>query len=373
MVRPTLQLRINKGDTIDGKYIVLKKLGEGGCGSVFRCRHVKRAEVEVAVKILENAVDLPRFKREQRVLGGVRSNVNVIKLLDHGDHDRHPYLVLEFMEGGSLRDLLNSRGKLSVEEAAWVLIQAVRGLRASHTVHRDLKPENLLVNKGQNGRNVTWVIGDSRKGAAVKVADFGLAKNRDPGQTNLTNTGQIMGTPLYMSPEQCRNTRDVTIHSDIYSLGVILYELVVGKPPFDADNAYDIMAMHCNEEMPYPPRMDPRIRNIIARCCAKSAKDRYRSLIALERDLSSVAGLGEPAPDTFRIGAFMMLFLTFLVIAALVWLVHDDLLRMGKDWWNGTGGAKPRAVQPAAPISASPTSSAPGSPVAPAPAHAAPR
>jgi serine/threonine-protein kinase len=354
MARETLQLTLNKGDTIDGKYIVLKKLGEGGCGSVFRCRHVKKTEVEVAVKVLENAADEPRFRREQKVLGAVRST-NVIKLLDYGKHDRHPYLVLEFMEGGSVRDLLNARGKLPAEEAAWVTIQAVRGLRASRTVHRDLKPENLLVSKGQNGRNVTLTVGDAKKGAAIKVADFGLAKNRDPGQTNLTNTGQIMGTPLYMSPEQCRNTRDVTTSSDIYSLGVILFELVTGKPPFDADNAYDIMAMHCNEELPFPSRMDPRVRNVIARCCAKSAKDRYRTLLALERDLSGVAGLGEPEPDRFRIGAFLLLLVTFLAVAALLWLVHDDLLKIASDWWNGTGGtAHPRALPHTAPPAAPP-------------------
>jgi serine/threonine-protein kinase len=350
MARETLQLRLNKGDTVDAKYLVIKKLGEGGCGSVFRCRHVKKTEDEVAVKVLENAADEPRFRRERKVLGTVRS-INVIKLLDHGQHDRFPYLVLEFMEGGSVRDLLNARGKLGAEEAAWVVIQAVRGLRASRTVHRDLKPENLLVDKGQNGRNVPLNVGDTKKGAAIKVADFGLAKNRDPGQTNLTNTGQIMGTPLYMSPEQCRNTRDVTTSSDIYSLGIILFELVVGKPPFDADNAYDIMAMHCNEELPYPQRMDPRVRNIIARCCAKSPKDRYRTLLALERELAKVAGLGEPEPDKFRIGTFLLLLVVFLAIAALLWLARDDLMKLVSDWWNGTGNAHhavPHAQPPAA-------------------------
>jgi serine/threonine-protein kinase len=353
MARETLQLRLNKGDTIDGNYLVIKKLGEGGCGSVFRCRHAKKTELEVAVKVLENAADEPRFRRERKVLSTVRS-IYVIKLLDHGQHERFPFLVLEFMEGGSVRDLLNARGKLAPDEAAWVVIQAVRGLRASRTVHRDLKPENLLVDKGQNGRNVPLTIGDTKKGATIKVADFGLAKNRDPGQTNLTNTGQIMGTPLYMSPEQCRNTRDVTTSSDIYSLGIILFELATGKPPFDADNAYDIMAMHCNEELPYPPRIDPRVRNVIARCCAKSPKDRYRTLLALERDLAKVAGLGEPEPDKFRIGTFLLLLVVFLAIAALLWLARDDLAKMVTDWWNGTGHASHAAPHGQPPAAAPP-------------------
>jgi len=348
MARETLQLKLAKGDLIDAKYVVLKKLGEGGCGSVFRCRALKEQDREVAVKILENSSDEKRFKREAKVLKSVRSN-HVIKLLADGAHDRHMYMVLEFMEGGSVRDLLTARGKLSAEEAAWIIIQSLRGLRASKTVHRDLKPENLLVNKGQNGRNVPLVIDDARKGAAIKVADFGLAKNRDPGQTNLTNTGQIMGTPLYMSPEQCRNTRDVTTASDIYSMGIIFYELVTGKPPFDADNAYDIMAMHCNEILPFPPRIDPRVRTIIARCTAKSPRERYRSLLAMERDLCVVAGIGEPEPDRFKLGTFVLLFMTFLVVAAVLWLVHEDLLRMVTDWWSGTGGATSHATVPLLP------------------------
>jgi serine/threonine protein kinase len=338
MGRETLQLRLNKGDTIDGKFVIVKKLGEGGCGSVFRCRDIKDHDTEVAIKVLESNArgDHDRFRREQKVLRGVR-NQYVIRLLGDGRHEQFPYLVLEFMEGGSVRDLLNTRGKLGAEEASWVVIQAVRGLRASRTVHRDLKPENLLVNKGQNGRNVTLVIGDARKGATVKVADFGLAKYRDPGQTNLTNTGQIMGTPLYMSPEQCRNTRDVGTSSDIYAIGIILYELVVGKPPFDADNAYDIMAMHCNEELPYPARIDPRVRAIIMRCCAKAAKDRYKSLLGLERELAKVAGLGEPEPDRLRLGPVFLLVITFAVIALILYILKDDFTRMVGDWWNGTG------------------------------------
>jgi len=338
MARETLSLKINKGDLIDSRYLVLKKLGEGGCGSVFRCRSIKDQDREVAVKILENPSDEKRFKREAKVLKAVRSN-HVIKLLADGSHDRHMYMVLEFMEGGSVRDLLSSRGKISSEEAAWIIIMAVRGLRASKTVHRDLKPENLLLNKGQNGRNVPFLIDDARKGAAIKVADFGLAKNRDQSQTNLTNTGQIMGTPLYMSPEQCRNTRDVTTASDIYSMGIILFELAHGKPPFDADNAYDIMAMHCNEPLAFPPRLDPRVRNVIAKCTAKTPKDRYRSLLALERDLCAVAGIGEPEPDRFRVGTFLLLLVTFLVVAALLWLVHEDVWRMITDWWSGSGSS----------------------------------
>lgn len=332
MARVTLELKLNKNDVIGGRFTVTKKLGEGGCGSVYRCHLVKQPNLEVAVKVLENASDLARFRREARVLGAVR-NPHVVRLLDRGTHDGHPYLVLEFMDGGSLRDLMDDRGRLSPEESAWVLVQAVRGLRSSRTVHRDLKPENLLIGRSLGPtRSLSLVVGDIRKGAVVKVADFGLAKNPDPSTTRLTNTGQVMGTPVYMSPEQCRNTSTVNFRSDVYSLGVMLFEMVTGKPPFEANNAYDIMAKHCNEAPRYP-RMDERIKAICERCLAKSVKDRYPTLYALERDLAKVAGLDEPAPDS-RLTTWLAIIIGLVVLAGLGWLMREQLLGQLQEWWQ---------------------------------------
>jgi serine/threonine-protein kinase len=332
MARPTLQLKLKANDLIGNRYVVLKKLGEGGCGSVYRARLVKDQDREVAIKVLENASDIARFRREAKVLRAA-NNIYVLKCLDQGVHDRHPYLVLEYMEGGSVRDLIDSRGRLSPEEAAWVLIMAVRGLRAARTLHRDLKPENLLVGRGSGGR-LNLVVGDIRKGCVVKLADFGLAKAFDANNTRLTNTGQVMGTPLYMSPEQCRNMRTVNLQSDIYSLGVILYEMVVGKPPFDASNAYDIMAKHCNEEPKWPRALDPRVKAICERCLQKSPTSRYRSLIGLEKDLSALAGLDEPEPDRFPI-TWVVIITGLLALAGLVWLLHEQLWQYVVDWWRG--------------------------------------
>ncbi len=331
MARATLQLKLTKGDLIGGKFAVLKKLGEGGCGSVFRCKPVRDGDPEVAIKVLENASDLARFRREAKVLGSIR-NQHVVKLIERGTHEGHPFLVLEFMEGGSLRDLMDKSGRLSNEEAAWVLVQSVRGLRASRTVHRDLKPENLLVGRGVNGRGMALVVGDAKKGAVIKVADFGLAKHHDPTATRLTNTGQVMGTPVYMSPEQCRNTRTVNFRSDIYSLGVILYEMVVGKAPFDANNAYDIMAKHCNDE-PKFPRMDPRVKAVCEKCLSKSPKDRYLSLFALESDLARIAGLGEPEKDAPGI-AWIVILVGLAVLAGLGWVMRDQLHDLLLPYWR---------------------------------------
>lgn len=333
MARATLQLKLKTNDLINGKYTVLKKLGEGGCGSVYRCKPLKPpkgAQGEVAVKVLENASDLARFKREAKVLGSIRHQ-HVVKLIDRGQHERHPYLVLEYMEGGSVRDLMDKEGRMSAEDAAWVLVQAVRGLRASKTVHRDMKPENLLIGRGI-GKNGTLklAVDDITKGSVIKVADFGLAKAHDPNTLKLTNTGQVMGTPVYMSPEQCRNTRTVTTKSDMYSLGIIFYEMLVGKPPFEANNAYDIMAMHCNDA-PRFPRMDERAKAVIAKCLAKTPKDRYPSLYALESDLAKIAGLGEPEPDRMS-WTWAIVIVGLLVLAGLAFVLRDDLMPLITQW-----------------------------------------
>ncbi len=331
MARATLQLKLKTNDQINGKYVVLKKLGEGGCGSVYRCKPLK-GEGEVAIKVLENASDLARFKREAKVLGSIR-HPHVVKLLDRGNHDQHPYLVLEYMEGGSVRDLMDKAGKLPAEDAAWLMVQAVRGLRASRTVHRDMKPENLLVGRGI-GKNGTLklTVDDIKKGSIIKVADFGLAKGHNPNSLKLTNTGQVMGTPVYMSPEQCRNTRTVTNKSDIYSLGIIFYEMVAGKPPFEANNAYDIMAMHCNDAPKYP-RMDPRVKAVVEKCLAKTPKDRYSSLYVLERDLATIAGLGEPEPDKTS-WTWLIVLVGLLILGALAFLLRDELVPLVTHWFE---------------------------------------
>ena len=331
MARVTLQLKLKTNDSINGKYVVVKKLGEGGCGSVYRCKLVK-GDGEVAIKVLENASDLARFNREAKVLGSIRHQ-HVVKFIERGTYERHPYLVLEYMEGGSVRDLMDKAGKLSAEEAAWLMVQAVRGLRASRTVHRDMKPENLLVGRGV-GKNGTLklAIDDVKKGSVLKVADFGLAKGHNPNSLKLTNTGQVMGTPVYMSPEQCRNTRTVTKHSDIYSLGIIFYEMVNGRPPFEANNAYDIMAMHCNDAPKYP-RMDPRVKAVVEKCLAKSPKERYSSLYTLERDLARIAGLGEPEPDRTS-WTWLIVLVGITLLATLTYLLKDDLFPVVSQWWE---------------------------------------
>ncbi len=323
--RPTLDVpKFSKRDVIADEFEVVKKLGEGGCGSVYQCRWRPKPDTEVALKLLENPADHRRFTREAKVLRGVKSP-HVVRFKGSGFHGQHPYIVLEFIDGGSVRDLLEARGKLAVDEAAWVLIQTIRGLKAVGTVHRDLKPENLLIDK-RGKQRVNLLVGDVATGAVVKVADFGLAKLADPKITRLTNSGQIMGTPVYMSPEQCRNTKNVGPRGDIYALGIMLFEMVVGRPPFDASNVYDIMAKHCNDAPEYPARMDARLKAVLERCLAKSPSSRYGSLASLERDLLKLAGLEEEVSAGSGRGLLWVL-LAFAATAGVAWILRGR-------WWH---------------------------------------
>jgi serine/threonine protein kinase len=320
-------LKLKPNDMV-GRWCIVRKLGEGGCGSVYHARNLKRPDEEVAIKILENLADEKRFKRERELLSR-QNGPFVVRLVDSGRTEGVPYLALEFMAGGSLRDLMDSKGRLPPKEAAWAMVMAIRGLRRANTVHRDLKPENLLLSRpGGRTAEMRLIPDDPRKGCCVKVADFGLAKAWESTMTKITKTGQVMGTPLYMSPEQCRNTRDVNVAGDIYALGVILFEMVEGKPPFDADNAYDLMAKHCNEPVTWPARFDPAIRAVCERCLHKLPRERYTSLISLERDLSRIAGLGKHDPDPdpgWSWTTWVILIAALIAFVAIAWILRDQL------------------------------------------------
>ncbi|MFW5845310.1 MAG: serine/threonine protein kinase [Planctomycetota bacterium] len=305
---------LKRGRVIADTFEVVSKIGEGGCGSVYKCKHLKKKGVIVAVKVLDQPEDVQRFHREGNVLKGTR-HPNVVRLYGKGLIDGRPYLAMEFINGGSVRDLLKSKRKLPQEEAGWLLVQTVRGLRAAGTVHRDLKPENLLL---VGNRRVTQVrIGEeeSDSGTQVKVADFGLAKSVGGGDSlNLTHSGQVMGTPVYMSPEQCRSSKNVSFKTDVYAVGIMLYEMVNGKLPFDGSNVYDIMNMHCDQEPAYPKRMPREARAICERCLQKAAGQRYRSLAALERDLAHLAGVPSEGGGG---GCLVKMVLVLIVLAGL--------------------------------------------------------
>jgi eukaryotic-like serine/threonine-protein kinase len=276
---------LTRGSVIDQQWVILSVLGSGGSGAVYRCRHLHdTTHPEVAVKLLTNSGEVARFSRERLVMEGAR-HPHVVTLLDIGKHGHQPYLVLELAAGGSINDLLERQGALEPRLAVWIIIQAVSGLRARHLVHRDLKPHNLLIGLSDGQRRADFIIGDATTGSRVMIADFGLAKPIVGGGKSITITNQVMGTPLYMSPEQCRNTKVVGVESDIYSLGIILYELVTGHPPFDGEDPYAILVQQVNNEPVIPESLDPGLREILQRCLRKDPADRFRTLRSLEEAL----------------------------------------------------------------------------------------
>jgi len=222
------------GSVIDG-WKVVGPLGRGSMGSVYDARRGKR---RAALKIVlpESAADdgLPRFRREAKILMGLE-HPNVIRCFGVGDHEGQVYLLLEYLGGGSLDDVQEERGRLALPPTIGATRAVLRGLGAIHAkgiVHRDLKPSNLLID--HEGR--------------IKLADFGLARRGD-ASTALTATGTILGTPYYMAPEQCRG-QELDGRTDLYAVGVLIYHLMSGRPPFGGTNPLAILQQHMTADVP---------------------------------------------------------------------------------------------------------------------------
>ncbi|MBI5607923.1 MAG: protein kinase [Deltaproteobacteria bacterium] len=234
------------GQTVGGRFLVLKKIGSGGMGSVYRARQ-EGMDRDVAIKVLlgdltQNDTVLRRFTLEALAVSRLH-HPNTIQIFDYGQTpDGNPYIAMEFLEGHTLHELMRKERGLPVRRALRIMAQVAESLAEAHgkeIVHRDLKPENIFLVK---------VGGNSDY---VKVLDFGVAKLRDhkSEQGTLTQAGSIFGTPRYMSPEQC-SAQPVDSRSDLYSLGVILYEMIAGKAPFEGDQALSLLLAHVNDDPP---------------------------------------------------------------------------------------------------------------------------
>ena len=270
------------------KYEIEAKLGAGGMCDVYRARHVRIGK-EVAIKILrpEYAADpkiVERFEREARAASLVR-HPNAINIMDYGIAAGHtPFLVMELVEGATVRELLKRHGAMMLERVVGIVNQACAALEAAHAVgviHRDIKPENILVSE-VDGRD--W----------VEVVDFGIAKIQEDvsRRAALTGANLIIGTPRYMSPEQAQE-KPVDARSDIYSLGLVVYEMLAGSPPFAGNSATRLLIAHAVE--PPPPLTDQRpdlpseVAAVVMRSLDKDPERRQQSAISFAREFERAA------------------------------------------------------------------------------------
>ncbi|MDB5213204.1 MAG: hypothetical protein JWO86_1131 [Myxococcaceae bacterium] len=274
---------VSPGDIVAGKYRIERVLGSGGMGVVVAARHID-LDQPVALKfILPHALagkgNVERFMREARAAVRLKSE-HIARVYDVGrDGEDRPFMVLELLEGMDLAKLSKQKGTLPVADAVEYVLQACEALVEAHAagiVHRDLKPQNLFVTRRLNGTPL------------LKVLDFGIAKAIGPGavgQMALTDSAAIIGSPLYMAPEQMRSARTAEIRSDIWALGVILYELLGGQLPFDGETVTEVCIRVVNEDpkalLELRPGLEQPLVAIVMRCLEKEPEARYHNVSAL--------------------------------------------------------------------------------------------
>ncbi len=282
------QMPLAVGQIVADRYRVERVLGHGGMGVVVAARHIELDEV-FALKVMtpqafESPESVERFMREARTTAKLKS-VHAVKVVDTGRlHDGAPFLAMEYLQGRDLERELAARGPLPVAEAAGYMMQACDVLAEAHAlgiVHRDLKPANLFLTRLPNGST------------CVKVLDFGIAKNEQAQGPRMTQTSSVFGTPLYMSPEQMRSSKSADPRSDIWSLGVVLYELCTGAVPYDGESMTALVAIVMTE-LPIPPsRRRPGIgadvEAVIMRCLERDPARRYPTAAALAQALEPIA------------------------------------------------------------------------------------
>jgi serine/threonine-protein kinase len=284
-----------------GNYRVLSLLGEGGMGAVYLAEHPGIGR-RVAVKVLHKQFSgdeqlLGRLLNEARAANAIR-HPNIIEILDSGMRDDGtPYLVMELLEGESLGGRLRRVGPLPIGDAIAFTLQTASALGAAHKkgiVHRDLKPDNLFI-VGLSADESARVEADGPN-ERMKVLDFGIAKLQmpQPGDSVKTRTGTLMGTPIYMSPEQCRGTKTVDHRSDVYSLGIIVYEMLVGQPPFMSEGFGELVNMHLNvppsSARAQRPEISEQLDGVLLKMLAKNPEDRYPDMASLTAALRLSAG-----------------------------------------------------------------------------------
>lgn len=267
---------LTTGSTLDGRYEVLGLLASGGMGEVYRARRVLLGD-EVAIKVIRTTGDDPgdlreRFLRESRMCAQLR-HPNIVTILDFAiAADGQPYLVMEYLNGPSLRDELSAHGPMSVGQVQQIVGPLCGALQLAHDrqiVHRDLKPANIVSHRFESGDTVH------------KVIDFGLANIRDGADVRLSRVDQFVGTVVYASPEQLQ-AQDLDARTDIYSLGVVVFEMLTGRPPFESASPLGVITKHLCDPPPVPSQVFPQVPTwldeTVGRALAKDPADRWQTI-----------------------------------------------------------------------------------------------
>ena len=269
---------IVKGQKINERYQIIRTIGEGGMANVYLA-YDTILNRNVAVKILRGDLAgdekfVRRFKREA-ISASSLIHPNIVEMYDVGEDDGNNFIVMEYIDGKTLKSLIKKRGALTLPEVVDIMLQLTSAIHCAHEsyiIHRDIKPQNVMI------------LDDGR----IKITDFGIAIASNAA--DLTQTNSVMGSVHYLPPEQA-NGEGATIKSDIYSLGILMYELLTGKVPFKGDNAVEIALKQMKEEIPsvceYNSDIPQAIENVILTACAKNPKNRYDSVMEMHEDIKT--------------------------------------------------------------------------------------
>ena len=269
---------VTKGQKINDRYEVIRSIGEGGMANVY-LGYDTILDRNVAIKILRGDLSndekfVRRFQREALSASSL-AHPNIVEMYDVGEDNGLYYIVMEYIEGKTLKQLLKKRGSLTLSEAIDIMLQLTDGMAHAHNsyiIHRDLKPQNIMI----------------KDDGSIKITDFGIAMALN--STQLTQTNSVMGSVHYLPPEQaCGKT--ATIQSDVYSMGILMFELLTGSVPFKGDNAVEIALKHIKESIPYVKDISDSIptsvANIVKRATAKNLKNRYQDAREMHEDLKT--------------------------------------------------------------------------------------
>ena len=308
----------------DGRYRIVRKLGSGGMANVYLAEDEDLGR-RVAIKILNDRyanddLFIERFRREAKSAAAL-SHPNIVSVYDRGEAEGTYYIAMEVIEGRSLKELIMTRGPLPIPQALAYTHEMLEALRFAHRhgiIHRDIKPHNILI------------------GERLKVTDFGIAR---AGASQMTEAGSIMGTAQYLSPEQARGA-PVTAASDLYSVGIVLYEMLTGKVPFTGDSAIEIAMKHLNEPPKPPSKIRPEISEeldaVVLRALSKNPEDRYQTAEEFSEDLHRVEAGLPLAPETSEAA-------TALLTGAAIPLAGDG---GSTEVLSGTAVTRPQGAPP---------------------------